>query len=494
MNKLEILKEIKIGHRIAEDEANELAAYFFETEQWQSLEDDEIDIVYGSKGTGKSALYTLLSRKEDDFFDKQILLAPAENPMGAPAFKEIVSNPPPSEQELNNIWKIYLLTVAASQLREYAIKNDYATKLIEVLESAGLLPRHYSLTTLLKSARDYIFSLAGRKPAATEWELGIDPISGMPLLKRRSEFGEDQKENLSRLPADELVEIADLALKSAGISLWLLLDRLDVSFAESREFERVALRGLFRVYSDFKAYSNIKIKIFVRDDIWQRITDGGFAEASHIVKYTTTSWDRGGILNLVVRRLLNNQTLCDYLKVKKTEVLSSAEEQDKMIKRILPEKVAAGKNPETFDWILSRVSDGRKLFAPREVIHMLDCMRRGQIKKLEQGDNGLENEELFDRQVIRTALEEVSKTRYEKTLIAEYPEFKIYTEALRKQKAEQNITSLSSLWSTTEAKAKEIAEGLISIGFFELKGDKQEPSYWVPFLYRDALELVQGKA
>ena len=31
-------------------------------------------------------------------------------------------------------------------------------------------------------------------------------------------------------------------------------------------------------------FDNIKLKIFVRDDIWQRISEGGFAEASHITK------------------------------------------------------------------------------------------------------------------------------------------------------------------------------------------------------------------
>ena len=32
------------------------------------------------------------------------------------------------------------------------------------------------------------------------------------------------------------------------------------------------------------------------------------------------------------------------------------------------------------------------------------------------------------------------------------------------------------------------------IGFFEQRGDKVSPAYWVPFLYQPALELVQGSA
>ena len=43
-------------------------------------------------------------------------------------------------------------------------------------------------------------------------------------------------------------------------------------------------------------------------------------------------------------------------------------------------------------------------------------------------------------------------------------------------------------------KRTEIAEQLTEVGFFERKGTKDNPSYWVPFLYRDALNLVQGSA
>ena len=39
----------------------------------------DIDIVYGTKGAGKSALYALLLSKNGDLFDKNILLIAAEN-------------------------------------------------------------------------------------------------------------------------------------------------------------------------------------------------------------------------------------------------------------------------------------------------------------------------------------------------------------------------------------------------------------------------------
>jgi hypothetical protein len=38
------------------------------------------------------------------------------------------------------------------------------------------------------------------------------------------------------------------------------------------------------------------------------------------------------------------------------------------------------------------------------------------------------------------------------------------------------------------------AELLCDVGFFQKRGSKDQPLFWVPFMYRDALKLVQGQA
>jgi hypothetical protein len=92
---------MSFGSQIAEDEVNALAGYFVETNQWQKIANGEIDIIRGEKGAGKSAIYALLTTRVDDFFDRGILLVAAENPRGATVFKDLVSDPPTSEQELS---------------------------------------------------------------------------------------------------------------------------------------------------------------------------------------------------------------------------------------------------------------------------------------------------------------------------------------------------------------------------------------------------------
>ena len=80
MDKLHLLKQASFGARVAEDEASELATYFVETDQWTRIARGEIDVIRGEKGAGKSAIYSLLMNRVDDFFDRNILLVAAERP------------------------------------------------------------------------------------------------------------------------------------------------------------------------------------------------------------------------------------------------------------------------------------------------------------------------------------------------------------------------------------------------------------------------------
>jgi hypothetical protein len=48
-------------------------------------------------------------------------------------------------------------------------------------------------------------------------------------------------------------------------------------------------------------------------------------------------------------------------------------------------------------------------------------------------------------------------------------------------------------WAVTTVNERR-AEMLVRIGFFQRRGSRDDPTFWVPFLYRDALEMIQGLA
>jgi hypothetical protein len=508
MNKREVLRSIAFGHRVAEEETDVLSTYFVETDHWQRLYRGDIDVIYGPKGSGKSALYSLLLSKSTQLFDRSILLVAGENPRGATAFRDLVTDPPASEREFVGLWKLYTASLVHSALVEYGIKNDSTERLGDALAREGLVKGTSSLTSLLRSVVDY--ARRALRPQALEGNLDIDPITQLPKsFKGKIIFSEPSRDaadpELSSV--DKLLELADSGLSAAKFHCWVLLDRLDVAFAEDMELENNALRALFRVYLDLLALSNVKLKIFLRTDIWNRITTQGFREASHITRHMTISWNRSSLLNLMVRRTLHNAAIRDAFRVSEDVAKlgmdaqerlfyrESVQAQEKFFYRLCPDQVDAGPNkPNTVDWLLSRTRDGTKSNAPRELIHFLNCLREVQVKRLEVGEQEPEGEILFARPSFKDALPEVSKVRLEQTLYAEYPAQKEWLEKLRGAKTLQTPETLSSIWGISTEEASQRAGDLTTIGFFEARGTQQSPEYWIPFLYRDALDLVQGAA
>jgi hypothetical protein len=497
MDKLELLKSISFGARVAEEEITELAKYFVETDQWSRMINGEIDIVRGDKGAGKSAIYSLLITRESEFFDRNTLLVPGEKPRGTPVFKDIIANPPTTEVEFVGLWKLYTLALVGRKMREWDIKNAAAEKVYSNLESARLLDREYDLSGILRAVQDLARRLF--QAESVEGGLTIEAATGLPNgITGKITLREPALALRDRgfLTVDRLIAYANTALEEAGMRVWLLLDRLDVAFAETHELERNALRALFRVYRDLAEHDAIKLKIFLRSDIWTRITDGGFREASHITKVVVLDWNQASLLNLVIRRVISNHDLVQVLNIDRDKILSDFNAQKDLFYRVFPAQVDQGsKKPPTLDWMISRCADGAsRKTAPRELIHLLTSLRDKEIGRLELGEPPAPGEQLFDRSVFKEALSIVSETRYNQNLLAEHPDLKEILAKLNGEKTEQTVDSLAELWEMDRDQAVALAQRLVEIGFFELRGSKDAQTFWVPFLFRDALSMSQGLA
>jgi len=88
----------------------------------------------------------------------------------------------------------------------------------------------------------------------------------------------------------------------------------------------------------------------------------------------------------------------------------------------------------------------------------------------------------------------VSLVGLEQTFYAEYPGLKVWLEKLRWAKTKQTLDTLADIWEIPNDQAATRATELVQNGFFELRGTRHSPEYWVPFLYRDALDMIQGAA
>jgi hypothetical protein len=138
-NKRSLLTGLSVGKRVAEEEVDDLASYFVETEQWRKVLSDEVDIILGPKGAGKSAIYSTLLQCNEEMFDRGVFLISAENPRGTPAFKDLVADPPTAQLEFTTLWKLYILSLIGSVLVDWDIRGEAAEQVRTRLAAENLL-------------------------------------------------------------------------------------------------------------------------------------------------------------------------------------------------------------------------------------------------------------------------------------------------------------------------------------------------------------------
>lgn len=486
MKKRDILAVTDFGHRIAEEEANGLRDYFVQTNQWRSMISGEVDVVYGAKGSGKSAIYSLLLAHRQDLNARGIHAIAAENPRGTPVFRELVTDPPATEEEFRGLWKLYFLCLVANHLRSIGNVRYPGPQVIRKLEEAELLPREASLTGMLRGVIHYVRRVFKAESLGVGIEL--NGTTGMPAgisgkITLREPTPNLKASGVSSI--DELLKQIDSSLSQESLKVWVLLDRLDVAFADSPELEANALRALFRVYLDLIGLKAISLKIFLRSDIWNRISHGGvrgFREASHISRHTTISWNAQSLLNLIVRRLLHNEVVRQEYKADPEFILADTQRQVRLFMQIFP--------PQTnLDWMLFRLRDGLHQTAPRELIHLLHCARNIQLRRLELGAQEPPGPAMFEFRSLYQALVEVSNVRFEQTLCAEYPQFQPYLLRLKGESPRLPLALLGRIWKIQADEAATVAESLVEIGVLEKQGTREEPIFWVPYLYQPALQM-----
>ena len=481
-HKLALLRTLSFGRSVAELEANSLVDYFVETPQWRKIYGGEIDLVLGPKGSGKSAIYALIKHHTDDLFDKGVMLIPAERSRGTPGFKSIDRELPKTTEEFEKLWKLYFLTLIGRCFREYQIYNNAANTVINFLEQNSLLSQKGSLRTIIKNVRDYVFHLAMIK--SLEPKIGIDANTGLPTsisanIIFREPSTRERADGL--LSCDELLELANRALRSVDLKVWILIDRLDVAFEPNSEIEKIGLKSLMNAVKDLIPLSSIKFKVFLRDDLWNIITKDGFREATHFSDNVRLWWSRQDLLNLIAQRLVLNEGLLKHLGVDKENILRNFDEQRTMVQRLMP---------MGFNQLLENLADGSGRVTPRELISFFIEVCDLQIQMLERGDTDLPNELLFSLPAYATALGRVSEIVFQHTILAEFPRHREMILQLIGASGKFSTEFLAKRWGLNLREAATVANDLVDLGFFRrLRSDYPLISnYVLPPLYRRALQ------
>lgn len=488
MTNLELLQQLTFGQQVAEQEALELSKYFISTYDWERVLNGQVDIVFGPKGSGKSAIYVaLIGRTSELEAQHRIRLIRGENVQGDAVFKENIQDLPPSEEGFRFLWKLYFLALIVSDLKRAGVVSDKFSRIERALREAGVLPSEANrLSSILKAVTDYINWLIHPETV----EVGIPEKAGGKITFREPSQAEISKGYIS---IEALYSDLNEVLDESDWRIWVALDRLDVAFVDNPEVEERALRALFRVYLDLFAFNKISLKMFLRTDIWKQITRRGFREASHITRSVTLEWTERNLLHLVASRIISNDVIQTRYRIDPSAVRGDAAEQENVFYCIFPDSIERGsERRNTFAWMLRRIKDANGVITPRELIFLLSAARDNEIRDIEVGRARTNETFIVSASAVREAWEQTSRQHLERNTYAEFAECRDWLERLRGKGIIWKKTALLNVWEVDDAEYERRAARLIEIGFWSFKNG-EIGEYHIPYLFRPALSLIQRR-
>lgn len=501
-----LLQGLDLGSSVAElDTLLETAR--IETSAFSDLLNDRVDLVPGTKGSGKSALFRIFVDFLPTYLLKQrkVVIAHGVQAPGDPvfhAFTESFSRL--SESEFISFWCIYLVSLAHEQFikgQNYSEFLKDANKEVNKFRRACIsakipeIEAKKSLRSILEWSLHVLQSWRPKvkyQPSGDSGEFEID-LFGSKTEGRSEGAGEASEDSLPRY-VNDIKEGLEAVLGVSRLSLWLMVDRLDEIFPRRSNVERTALRGLLRAMRYFSS-DRIRVKVFLRDDMLEQLVGAaeGFTALTHVTarQADTLRWTQDQILAMIVKRLFANDSLTNYFQVSRDQLEASASYRAKCFDAIFPPTVFRGpKQSATIRWICNHCADGRGVVTPRDVLEMLI---RAKQKQQDVYSADLEGASAYviGSAAIQYGFEELSKRKRDTYLHAEFPHLWKDIEKFSGGKTDYNEAALRALLGS---RWKVTAEDLAAIGFFLKRGKGGDEVYSIPFLYRHGMDVTQGKA
>lgn len=477
-----VLQQLDLGSSVAEYDAA-LERYFVETQTFRAFLSGKYDVVAGDKGTGKTALYRIVKERGAQFEELSgIEILPAFNPAGTPVFQRLIESETLSEAAYISVWKAYLLALVGNWILDLS-EGDYdddTAQLQALLDRTGLRSLDDTPHTVFSQLINRIKHLL-RRTSAVEANASMDP-SGIPIIGTRLEFSENEEfEQVSR--HDDALRLLNRILGRWDTTVWIVLDRLDEAFQGQPALETPALRALLRTYLDFNEFSRMRIKLFVRRDLFGRITAGGFVNLTHInARKIEITWDEDDLWSLLHKRLTDSEAFIDDLGI-------DPDDDTATFYAVFPDQVDPGtRKPSTWTWMMGRIRDGSGVKPPRNLIDLVLKSRESQLRREERLPREyVKDSPLIEADSLKRGLEALSNQRVEDTLLAEAGEAAEDIEVFRRGKAEHNADTLKELLGSGYGDKVRLLQ---QFGFLEPAGT----NYKIPMIYRYGLEITQGKA
>ena len=429
--------------------------YFYFKEDIAKLINEQIFLILGAKGSGKSALFEIFTKNYKIILDK-----------------------------LNIKNNIYIAGFSKDISNEYLSKDYLQIVHKKSNNSLENLERFWKFLTL--------YQLEKQEEPRDKFFQNIDDI--------REKFTDIE----IGLNVDRKLKDINIELYKKDKSLTLVYDELDVELVERKDFID-ALVEFWR--GNLYKYSQIRSKILLRNDIFETLK---IENKTHLDfnKYEL-KWNKKEILSLILKIIVTSLNeneleeilLLDIVKNKKNnEITQDVNKINKAIYQIFGKKVnETQSNISTMDnWIISQLSDGKGNITPRVIYKFV----YESIDKELKNDKKLTAKHLLKSfgKNYKNILYKVSEHRLTE-YNEEYKGYNQYYNIIKKigyrifEDSEYKMACNPSKSRKHYIKADEIDEyiqKLIDSGFISIKDEKTK-TYQVANVYVPALEIKMNR-
>jgi len=366
----------------------DLTKYFYPRKVYKYIFDEKKLLILGEKGVGKTALFSVLSHKNyvnaladfcgvdtNEIKDTKWVIGFDKDKPEFPSRENFESLSGFTSFEFRNYWVILLFR----QLGEDSIEDSPLK--IEIFKSK---------------------------------------IRGIKELAKRENIGEELLEILADVNS---------ALKRKGDKLIIVYDHLDAVLSNENELRGKLVSALLTFYYDnFNRISNIKAKIFLRQDIFDRevtyITD-----KVKIQNYSVgITWNYNQLLNIIWKRLYEQNkdlSIFDGVEFDQHDLLGAIpnlqdeKEHKPILEKIFGKRMGGNNKAYPYNWVRLRTEDTNNRIHPRTLIKLFSGSA-----KLELTKNDLPKDRIIRSKNIEIALRDTVSKHQIQELSEEYPELR----------------------------------------------------------------------
>lgn len=282
------------------------------------------NIVLGEKGTGKTALFRLIKEEKLKFNPKNgflNLIIPIEDNFQYKNIKGKILNHISTNSEDENfkyqvVWELFIFHKITQRLEKDGI--TIPSSITKGINLAKKVFNNNSIEDFIKTKKTFGIKLYDTPTLILpDLYLTTEPINA----------DENQKEiSIEKLEIDldfYKQEINKYLLEKQ-LNLILIIDRLDEFVSKtSQQAQLEMLEALIVVEREYSKYSNIEIKIFLRDDLFKQLSFEGIGYDKVISKKVDLKWTPEKIREFIAKRICSN-----YISLFKLETIKISVDQE----------------------------------------------------------------------------------------------------------------------------------------------------------------------